>query len=195
MNIRIIVKKTLRNLTLPVLLLIHRNLKVAYQRIVARKELARHSRLHLGCGPNIIEGWANIDLYGPKNVICWDLTRPLPVSSETIKFIYSEHFVEHISLEQARGLLGECYRVLQPGGVLRVSTPSLRKLIDLYLSGKLLECIDVGWNPSTPCRLMNEGMRLWGHLFVYDCDELKHLLEAIGFCNLTRVIWHESNYE
>jgi predicted SAM-dependent methyltransferase len=157
--------------------------------------LAQHTKIHLACGSNIIDGWANIDLSGNKNVIRLDLTLPLPVNSKTIRFIYCEHFIEHISLEQAKGLLGECYRVLQPGGVLRLSTPNLRKGIDEYLSGRVSEWSDVGWNPSTPCRMMNEGLRLWGHQFVYDTDELENLLKETGFCNINRVTWRESKYE
>ncbi len=163
--------------------------------LAARAQMARHAKLHLGCGNHIIEGWANIDMAGPDEVIKWDLSRPLPVESESVRHIYSEHFIEHISLDQATGLLGECRRVLTPGGVLRVSTPDLRKLIDVYLAGRLSEFHDVGWSPATPCRLLNEGMRSWGHQFLYDADELKRILETCGFGKITQVRWRESSHQ
>lgn len=186
---------TIEKNTLKILTSLYDNLKMRLRFVSARKKLAGHTKLHLACGSNLIGGWANIDLTSDTRVIRYDLTMPLPVRSNTIRFIYSEHFIEHISLEQATRLIGECYRVLQPGGVLRMSTPSLRKLVDEYLSARLSEWSDVGWKPSTPCRMMNEGMRLWGHQFVYDTDELKHLFEENGFCNLTQVAWRESKYE
>jgi predicted SAM-dependent methyltransferase len=164
---------------------------------LAKERIARFSKLHLACGTNIINGWANIDLSNDANIINFDLTIPLPVNSETISFIYCEHFIEHISYDQAKRLIGDCYRVLKPGGVLRVSTPSLRKLIDEYLAGRLSEWHDVGFFPSTPCHMMNEGMRSrsWGHEFLYDADELAHLFVDAGFSMVTNVAWRESNYE
>src|SRR2546430_27553 len=135
-------------------------------------------KLHLGCGTNILPGWANIDMDGPSAVLKWDLTQPLPVQAGTVRFIFYEHFIEHITQPEAAALLGECYRVLVPGGVLRISTPSLRKLIDEYLLNRITEWINVNWHPATPCQLMNEGMRSWGHQFLYDAAELKTLLRA-----------------
>lgn len=190
-----IVKRALKKLTPPVVLSMFGNLKMGLQLLLARKKLAGHTKLHLGGGSNIIEGWGNIDLARNKKVIRWDLTMRLPISSETIKFIYCEHFIEHISLEQAKGLLSECYRVLERGGIIRVSTPSLRKLIDEYLLGRLTEWSDVGWEPSTPCRMVNEGMHLCGHQFLYDAEDLRNLFEEIGFCNVSEVAWRESKYE
>jgi predicted SAM-dependent methyltransferase len=195
MDISSIMQNLMRNLTPPVVIFIYNKLNMRFQIVLARKKLGRYTKLHIACGSNVIDGWANIDRSHIKNVIRLDLTMPLPVRSETIRFIYSEHFIEHISLEQAKTMLGECYRILQPGGVLRLSTPSLRKLVDEYISKNLSEWSDIGWNPSTPCRMMNEGIRLWEHQFVYDTDELEHLLEEIGFCNVTHVTWRESKYE
>lgn len=81
-----------------------------------------------------------------------------------------------------------------PDGILRISTPSLKKLIDEYLLGRLCEWDDVGFSPSTPCRMVNGGMRLWGHQFLYDIEELESLLKECGFRNIIQVPWHESSH-
>ena len=60
--------------------------------------------------------------------------------------------------------------------MLRLSTPDLRKVVDEYLGERLTEWADVGWNPSSPCALVNEGLSRWGHRFVYDGPELRSLL-------------------
>jgi predicted SAM-dependent methyltransferase len=153
---------------------------------------AGQNKLHLGCGTNILPGWANIDVDGPSAVLRWDLTQPLPLQTGTVSFIFNEHFIEHITRPQAVALLSECYRLLIPGGVLRISTPSLRKLIDEYLLNRTTEWIDVDWHPATPCQMMNEAMRLWGHQFLYDETELKTLLYACGFAEIVDVGWRES---
>lgn len=161
----------------------------------ARARLGRESRLHLGCGDNILKGWANIDLSGTSEVIAHDLTTALPVVDATIEFIYSEHFIEHIPLVDAQHLLAECHRILKPGGVIRLSTPDLSKLVSEYTQQRTSEWGDVDWNPATPCRMLNEGLRLWGHEFVYDADELEIALRAAGFHQLKREGWRASAHD
>jgi predicted SAM-dependent methyltransferase len=180
-------RRLVKLLAPPVLLLLYFKLRRVKWLFKAKRQLHGHTRLHLGCGRNIRRGWANIDRGGTNEVIKWDLTWPLPVESGVTQFIYCEHFIEHINRDQARAMLKECYRVLSPGGVLRISTPNLRALTERYLSRKK---IDFG----SPCRMMNQRMRLWGHQFVYDLEELETLLMECGFRQLTPVAWRESDH-
>lgn len=162
---------------------------------VNKRKLKDNNKLHLACGSNIIEGWANIDLdRGPK-IISLDLTKPLPVEDGKIDYIYSEHFIEHISREEALLLLKECYRTLRPEGVVRITTPNLKKLISEYALGNLEEWKDVNWLPLSSCRLINEGMRWWGHQFLYDENELKTILGEAGFDNLKILEWKKSEHK
>jgi predicted SAM-dependent methyltransferase len=160
----------------------------------AMRQLAGHTMLHLGCGSHNLAGWANVDYLGIEGVIKWDITWPLPVKSDVIKFVYCEHLIEHITRDQAKALMTESYRVLSRDGVLRISTPSLQALVEKYLAGKTGEWEDVGWTPSTPCKMMNEGMRLWGHQFMYDTAELETLLRECGFRQITYATWRQSNH-
>ena len=89
-------------------------------------------------------------------------------------------------------LLSECYRVLRPGGTLRISTPNLEKVLDDYHLGRTPEWRDAGYRADVPCQMLNGGMRLFGHQFIYDARELKRVLDAAGFRNVVRVGWHES---
>jgi predicted SAM-dependent methyltransferase len=156
--------------------------------------LRKYDKLHLGCGPRRIADWANIDRAGFRNII-WDLRRRLPTTPGSIRFIYSEHFIEHISRAQALVLLRNCKVVLAKGGVVRVSTPNLRRLVDDYLAGVIPELPHATtWRPATTCVMMNDGMRLWGHQFVYDEAELILLLKEAGFINIRRMRWGESEH-
>ena len=192
MSVTSLVRATLNGLTPPLALAAYAKIKHRLQTALPAGAMASYSKLHLACGKNIIDGWANIDLEGNKNVIAWDLTQPLPVASNSVEFIYSEHFIEHISRDQAKRLLTECYRALRPGGVLRISTPDLRKLIDEYLAGSVNEWADLGWQPATPCQMLNEGMRLWGHQFVYDADELRRIFAECGWHHIAFAPWRTS---
>lgn len=46
-------------------------------------------------------------------------------------FIYSEHFFEHLFLDEAVALLRECFRVLAPGGVVRICVPDADLRVNL----------------------------------------------------------------
>jgi predicted SAM-dependent methyltransferase len=169
-------------------------MKRVLQRVWARRALQGQTRLHLGCGHNVLEGWANCDLSAAPGAIAMDLSQPLPVADDSIEQIYSEHFIEHLPRQTALRLLAECHRVLRLGGVLRLSTPDLRKLVEEYQAGRTTEWADVAWLPATPCALVNEGMRAWGHQYVYDWPELKDVLTRSGFGAVTRQRWRESRH-
>lgn len=47
---------------------------------------------------------------------------PLPIDDGSAEIVYSSHTIEHISDEAALRLLAEAFRVLRPGGTLRVTT-------------------------------------------------------------------------
>ena len=171
-----------------------RGLMAGAVRIATPLRLSKHDKLHLGCGPHRIEGWANIDVSGWRNIM-WDLRKPLPVPASSVRFIYSEHFIEHITRPEALALFGNCRTVLAKGGVLRVSTPNLRRLVNDYIAGNIPTFSHAAsWRPVTPCVMVNEGMRLWGHTFCYDEEELILLFKEAGFSNIRRMRWHESEH-
>jgi predicted SAM-dependent methyltransferase len=47
----------------------------------------------------------------------------LNFDDNTFDFIFSEHFFEHLFMNEAFELLKECYRILKPHGVLRIVVP------------------------------------------------------------------------
>ena len=156
--------------------------------------LKEFSKLHLACGNRILPGWANIDLIGPHTVIKHNLTRRFPISDGCIEYIFNEHFIEHVTREDARKILNQCFRVLRPGGVLRITTPDLRNLVDAYLKNDLERWNSVEFHPGTGCQLVNEGMRSWDHKFLYDLEELTLLLKEVGFNEITSCQWRESSH-
>ena len=141
-----------------------------------------------------MQGWANIDLESKKDVRGWDLRRRLPIEDGTLGHIYSEHFIEHLPLEFGEKLMIDCYRVLKPGGGVRLSTLDLAFVIDKYRLGETNEWLDVDWSPATPCRMINEVMQLWHHQFVFDRVEFHALLQRAGFKTVFDVPWRQSQH-
>jgi ubiquinone/menaquinone biosynthesis C-methylase UbiE len=56
----------------------------------------------------------------------------LPFRDRTKKIIYSAHLIEHLPQATLVILLRECYRVLKPGGRIRIECPDAEKLVELY---------------------------------------------------------------
>lgn len=85
--------------------------------------------------------WVNVDFksnwYSHSMDIEHDLMslEPLPIESNSAECVYSSHTVEHISDEAAQTLFDEAYRILKPGGVLRVTTPNIELAYRAYLAG------------------------------------------------------------
>ncbi len=186
------IKRILRMIIPPIVLHAYGVLLRNFKRRSVERKLEGQEQLHLACGDNALNGWANIDRKSNGMVVGWDLTYGLPVRSGSVGLIFSEHFIEHLTLTQAKVLLAECHRCLRPDGILRLSTPSLEKVFEEYRMGRTSEWHDVGWSPTTPCEMVNEALRMWGHQFLYDSDEMKLLLREIGFRKVTRVDWRES---
>jgi SAM-dependent methyltransferase len=91
--------------------------------------------LNLGCGSRYHPDWINIDIvpHGPE-VIQHDLSRGIPLPDASCDVVYHAAVLEHMRRSDAAAFLAECYRVLKPGGIMRVGVPDLEKICQLYLS-------------------------------------------------------------
>lgn len=150
-------------------------------------------KLHLGCGPHIFAGWLNYDLSPGPGGIALDLRGGLPHPTSSVDFIFTEHFIEHLTRAEGLAFLRECRRVLKPEGVLRCSTPDLKTIVSCYRSKKIDDWAPT-WTPATPAQFFNEAMRLWGHQFIYDLDELTLILTEAGFQQVKKVTHHKSSF-
>jgi SAM-dependent methyltransferase len=63
-----------------------------------------------------------------------DITKGLPFADNHFDGVYHSHVLEHLEPSDGEKLLDECYRVLRPGGVLRIVVPNLEQIATLYLN-------------------------------------------------------------
>lgn len=155
-------------------------------------------KLNLGCGEISFEGWVNIDWESPKADINLNLTAPLPYGDNTVNFIYSEHFIEHLTLHEGLALLTECRRVLKPKGVIRIATPNLDYLMRKYFFfwKKQVWIKKYGYTYlKTRAEMINLCFTEWGHKYLYNKQELTRRLEEVGFNNIYKKKLGESKYE
>jgi predicted SAM-dependent methyltransferase len=175
---------------------------------VVREYLARAhvKKLHLGCGSHILEDWLNTDYFPySERVVRLDVTKPFPFGNGTFNYVFSEHMIEHIPHAQGQYMLNECYRVLQPNGKARITTPDLAFLIALYQEPKTeLQRRYVQWTAESSKQnvpfamdtyVINNFVRDWGHQFIYDEKALRASMERAGFRDITRYQLNDSSVE
>ena len=90
--------------------------------------------LNLGCGSTYNKDWTNIDFVSQsESVIAHNLLDGIPCPDKSFTVVYHSHVLEHFPKEKALGFIQECYRVLQPGGLIRIAIPDLEKIALNYV--------------------------------------------------------------
>ena len=140
------------------------------------------TRVQVGCGPSTtLRDWWNVDILafpGVDEVV--DATAPWPWTD--LDFVFAEHFLEHLPPEGALRFAREAAAGLRPGGVLRLSTPSLEHVWVSHfhpIPGRAAgEVIDETYRA-------NRAFHGWGHRFLFSKEMLDQLLTAAGFVDLS----------
>src|SRR5271169_2408006 len=118
-----VIKNTLRCASLP------------FRPMVVSRYLKTHSvrKLQIGAHVCVLPGWLNSDLYPLSiNTIVLDATKTFPLPTGSFDYVFSEHQLEHIAYERGVAMLGECRRILRPGGKIRLALPSLDRMVELF---------------------------------------------------------------
>jgi SAM-dependent methyltransferase len=197
-------------------------------------------KLHLGCGLNAPDGWINVDaswnawlaqhpllrrvarflrlaparsfeVPWPRGILIHDVRKRLPFAGDSVSGVYASHVLEHLYLDEADRLLRECFRVLEPGGVLRMVVPDLEAIVGRYLSPSGAEGGEDRQEPAAD--RLNRALHLradapasgtilyraysalkehtW-HKWMYDAESLVWHFERAGFVEVRRMSAQQS---
>lgn len=163
------------------------------QRFLSRRLALRSVlKLNLGCGTLPLKDWVNVDLAGLPVDLVWDLRCPLPFPSNSVDTIFHEHVMEHMAPHQGYMLMKECYRLLKPGGVLRIVMPDANKYIRSYIDPEN-EFIN-SWRPGrfTPMIALQEEFYGFGHRAIYDSTTVQLFCRTAGFSLVESKMFGES---
>jgi len=104
--------------------------------------------LNLGCGwlPVKLEGWLNADIvkWNQDVDLLFDIRKPFPLVDNLFDMVRLGKVIDKLFYEEIPGLLQECYRVLKPGGWIRIITHDFEWIVhhstfDFKLLKKQLE--------------------------------------------------------
>lgn len=108
-------------------------------------------------GSNILNGFDNHD--GDVNI-----NERLPFGDGSMEFVFIEHGLEHTDCACGLKFLDEAYRILQPGGVIRICVPTLKLITDRNHARSL--CLG------------------HGHQMLYCMETLHQMLWCAGFSDI-----------
>ena len=140
---------------------LHRQLSRRRRVWALRKQIniTKPLKVILGAGTSQFPSWLQTD----KELL--DVTSPSDwralFEPDSIDSALSEHMLEHLSEEEARIALTECYRYLKPGGLFRIAVPDGYRQDSAYVA------------EVSPPRD--------GHKTLFNIDSLTALLESVGY--------------
>lgn len=155
------------------------------------------SKVQIGGGAHRIDGFLNIDAVPPADLL-WDVREGIPLHDDTVRVLFSEHFLEHIDYPRsAKHYAREAHRVLAPGGQVVTGVPDAAFVLNHYPadSGQADEMIE-RWYAKRDClgdintyldlinyvfRDQDDDLTYSPHLWAYDHEKLAQLFGEAGF--------------
>lgn len=188
------------------------------------QQARRPYKLHLGPGGNWDKPdahWLAVDIDPDRGDLVVDFGDfdGFPLGDESVAAIYGAHVFEHMSIFTSQVVFDECWRVLQPGGFLRLVLPDVERSIRAYIEGEadfrlferrreraaarwkipdytLFDCLreDFLSRSAQPALL---GAQALAHQNAWDFDALRADLERAGFAAdaVQRMDFQETNCE
>ncbi len=165
-------------------------------------------KINIGAGSTwFAEGWEVLD-NAPGNYMepwkhrgkCWDSGLP----SDTYDIVFSSHMLEHIPHLRMEKTIAEFNRIMKIGGTVRILVPSLKKAAEAYVKNDVSffsgskhysdhlgigasfvrVLISPGGQTLAISREMDEIFGGYAHLYSYDFEMLRTVLEKWGFGEL-----------
>ena len=162
--------------------------------------------LNVGPGANIDARFVNIDwTWRPGIDVCLDIANGIKFPEARFDGIYTEHCLEHISFAQSVDVAKDFYRMLTPGGRLRIIVPDGGLYLDLYHAWKTGDRTPFPYvDPQgqrdleedsrfgfTPMMAVNRIFRGYEHRFAWDFETFEKLLGHVGFKDIRKVSFRE----
>lgn len=170
---------------------------------IRKLDLNRKRYLNLGCSCNIEPRFINLDYnWIPGVDLCWDLRKKISLPDQSIEGAYSEHCLEHLSLDDCRRLLIDIKRILKKSAIFRIVVPDAGLFAEIYYKNKsgvktpfpiIYKQPGDGLEDFTPMMHLNRIFRDFEHMYAYDEETLIHLLNEAGYKSVKKMSYRQGS--
>lgn len=141
-----------------------------------------------------VEDWKSVDICAAFNPDeCYDITEGIREADGSVERIWMGDFIEHVAWPKVPFVIAECFRVLQSGGLLLISTPDMARVMPKWLEDP---------TPDMNCLLFGQIGETVGHNETPDTHKsafteasLSRLLRGSGFAHVERIAIHPVWYD
>ncbi len=148
-------------------------------------------KLHIGCGDVYIPGFEHFDLQKQPHVTRIGDAKYLSscFDPDSVDLIYACQILSYFDSEDTQTVLEDWFKVLAPGGTLRLSTPNFATIVQMYNSG-----LNVSWFiGSLFGRIPYEDGYIY-HKTTFDELSLRTVLEKAGYKDIRRWDWQTTEH-
>jgi len=176
-----------------------------YKRVINPIQLKWHiskfkdiKKINLCGGPVKIEGYTNIDKNNGADIV-YDIKNSIPVESNSIEIIVMSQALNYFTYEECKFVIKEIYRVLIPGGIIRVSLPDLKIFAKAYLENdtdflfqKLPSGKDRFVGKTIGDKFISEAYYYGDQKYFFDFGSCAELFHEQGFRHVRQCKYRES---
>lgn len=119
-----------------------------------------------------------VEILTRHQFIFHNLAYGIPLPDASVDFIFTAHLLEHLTRADAQRLTRAMWRVLKPGGCVRITVPDLARAFELYQQGKTEDALGFFF--------LDAASDLGRHHYMYDFESLAALLAGAGFRAIER---------
>jgi predicted GH43/DUF377 family glycosyl hydrolase len=131
--------------------------------------------IQIGAGGHRPPGWINTEQWQV------DIREVLPWPVASVDGLFLEKVLSCVTLEEAYRFLQDAWRVLAPGGVLRVAVPCPTKLLGTMTEGYLKFAKKELWSNGTLASTLEALLLAREHQSVWTGELLETVMQSLGF--------------
>jgi len=127
----------------------------------------------------------NVDIVDfPQVDLVFDIRQKFPIDDGVIAEVFSAATLEHFRKHDNEHILREFFRILQPGGVLHVSTPDIEAIAQGLMKGEDLDFINQHFFGKYKSGDTDDYDV---HRWMYPSAKMVETMQQIGFVNVQKV--------
>jgi predicted SAM-dependent methyltransferase len=109
----------------------------------------------------------------------------IPLHDSSADFIFTSHTLHHFYRDEAQALLQDAFRVLKPGGTIRIAVPNLEYIFSLYQRGERERALGYFFYSSQPRNQLSRRR------YQYDFELLRQMLAGAGYQKIRRCVFRQ----